>query len=517
MRVFLNKEGREKIKKGIDISVGAISSTLGGAGCTSVIYSGGLVAITRDGVSVARSLVLEGDDNIGATIIRSSAEKQLEDCGDGTSAASIITQKILEYGFECIDKNVNVTELKKGIDMAVSAVSERLKSIADAVGDDNEKIKNIAKISANNDTEIGDLIADAFSQIGNDGDLFIEESKSFETSIRIEKGLKIHTGYISQHFCTVDSVEVELINPYILLYDGKIDKWAQMKPVLDKMMAAQKREILIVCDNMEGEALAALIVNKQRGVLNCVCVRAPYFGEKRKYYMQDIAELTGGVYISVEKGIKDFDISHCGTAEKILVTKDETTIISGLEDVDIVNRISSQIDGLIKHSKSEYETEMLKERKAKVKGKLAVISVGAQTETEMKEKKDRVDDAIKSVKSAIQEGVVPGGGIALFRCISILDNIKVDNNSQSLGVDVIRKSLSAPLKQILENSGIDDKDSILNKLNELGMDIGYNVKTGEIEDMIKSGIIDAAKVVRFSLTNAASIAGTILTAKSLIC
>lgn len=517
MRVFLNKEGREIIKKGIDLSVNTIKTTLGGAGKTCVIYSGGIVGITKDGQTVARNIILEGDDNIGATIIRSSADKQLSDSGDGTTLVSLLTQKIIEYGFECIDRKVDQMELKRGIDMSVEFITKELNAQSEIVGDDNNKIKNIATISANNDNETGALIAEAFKQIGNDGDLFIEESKTVNTSIRVDEGFVINRGYLSPLFCNPETMEAELLNPYILFYDGKIDKFAQLKPVLDGMMKAQKREILIICDNMEGEALQTLAVNRMKGVLNVVVVNAPYFGDRRKHSMEDMAALTNGVYISVEKGIKDFDLTHCGTCDKVLVTKNDCTIIGGKSEEGAIEKIVSQIDALISQSQSDFETEWLKTRKARVKGKLGIISVGAPTETEMKEKKERIEDSIRSVKCAIESGTLPGGGIALFRCIEKLKELKTSNEFQKMGVEVISKSIEAPLRQILENAGIDNKDEIISEILTKDRVFGFNVKTGKIENMLEAGVIDATKVVTTALVNAASVAGTIITAESLIC
>lgn len=523
--IFYGKEAREKIKSGVDKSVNAIKVTLGGCGKTVVIFKGGVLQATKDGVTVAREVYSDDPiENVGITAVRNVTELTLELAGDGTTATALIIQKILELGFNAIHRGVDQIELKKGIDLAVEFVTNEITAQAQQVGEDNDKIKNIATISANNDAELGKLISDAFKEIGNDGTLFIEESKSINTSVKVQEGFKIDRGYMSPLFCTPETMEAELVNPYILFYDGKIDKFAQVKPILDAMMKQQKREILIICDNVESEALQTLAVNRIKGVLNVVCVNAPHFGERRKYSMEDMAAITGGIYISVEKGIKEFDISHCGVAEKILITKNETTIIGSKGDKEVVEKISNQIDALINQSESDFEITMLKQRKAKVKGKLAVISVGAPSETEMKEKKDRVEDAVRSVECAIELGIVPGGGIALLRCAEGLDGLiySTRNKDQKLGVEIVRKAIEAPIRQILENAGVSAKGnifkrSIIDKILLLEYPFGYNVKKGMIEDLLKSGVIDAAKVVITQLTNAASVAGTIITSESLIC
>lgn len=517
MRVFLNKEGREIIKKGIDLAVGAIKTTLGAGGRNSIIYSGGIVYSTRDGVSVARSIVLDGDLNIGASIIRNSTEQQLQDCGDATTCTAIITQKIIEYGFDAIDKSIDVTELKRGLDKGVEIVCDEIDRMSVQVGDDNEKIKNIATISANNDNELGTLIAGAFKEIGNEGTLFIEESKSVNTSVRVENGYKIDKGYMSPLFCNPETMEAELINPYILFYDGKIDKFSQVKPLLDEMMKLQKRELLIICDNVEGEALQTLALNRIKGVLNIVCVNAPHFGDRKTYTMNDMSAITSGTYITSEKGIKDFGIAHCGTAEKVLVTNSDTTIIGAKCNKEDIEKISNQIDALISQSDSDMEILMLKQRKAKVKGRLAVISVGGNSEIEMKEKKDRVEDAVKSTEAAISEGVVIGGGVALLRCVSVLENITGISEKQMVGIGILKKSLTEPLFQILENAGIENKEQVIESILKMEPQFGFNVKTGAIENLFESGVIDAAKVIKFAVKNGTSVAGTIIMSESLVC
>jgi len=520
MRVFLDKEGRSIIKAGVDLAANTIKTTLGGAGKTAVIFSGGLVGITKDGVTVSRNLILEGDLNIGATIIRNATEKQLQESGDGTTAVTILTQKMLEYGFEAIEANIDQNELKKGLDIGVDLVCKEIEKTAVKVDNDYNKIKNIATISANNDYELGSLISNAFEEIGSDGTLFIEESKTFNTSVKVEKGFRLDRGYISPLLADQATLECELIKPQILLFDGKIDKMNNLIPVLTKMKETKGMEhmhILIICENVEGEALKSLLVNRIKGAINVTCVNSPFFGQFKDYAMEDIAALTGATYISLNKGINDFDLKYWGTCEKVFVTRDQTTIIGGKGNHEEIEKSLNQIETLIKNSDSAVEIEFLKKRRSNLKGTLAVISVGAATEIEMKEKKDRVDDAVRSVEAAISEGVVVGGGVALARCIKALENIPGITSKQKVGVDILKKSLIAPLHQIIKNAGVENFEEVANNILSMDVGFGFNVKTGKIENLLETGVIDAAKVCKSAIKNAGSVSGTILMSESLIC
>lgn len=533
MRVFFGKEAREKLMSGIAISVNAIKTTLGGAGKTSIAYKGGIVEISKDGVTLARNIILDDPiENCGAVIIRNVTEKTLSDAGDNTTSTAVLTQKILELGFAEIDAGVRQIDLQRGIQKAVDIVSEELKKMSKPVGDDNEKIKNIATISANGDQELGSLIASAFKEVGNEGDVFIEESRTFKTHMRTETGFRIDRGYMSPLFANQATFISELTHPLILLYDGKIDKWKQIEKVMNAAYEKKIRDILIICENVEGEALKMLLVNhinnpSGKGGFNICCVNAPSFGERRRNALEDIAALTNATYISNEKGITDITIDMCGTCERVIVRNNDTTIIGTNASQEAINKIFSQIDNLIEQAETDMEVLFLKQRKSRVRGKLSVISCGAPSDIEMKEKKDRVEDAILSVKAAIEMGIVPGGGIALLRCAEKLNESITDNKHQQKGIKIIKECLEAPLRQILHNAGIMDvregeydgmtKDELVNQLKSASKpEMGYNVQTDKIEDLYESGIIDAAKVVMVSLVNAASVAGTILTAETLI-
>lgn len=518
MRVFLNKEGRRIIQEGINLAVDCIKSTLGASGKTAIIYSGGQVGITKDGLLISRSLVLEGDLNIGAQIIRNATEIQLRAVGDGTTLVSVVTQKIIEYGFDCIERGIDLFDLKSGIDKSVEVIKNELSKQAEQINGDNEKIKNIATISANNDISIGELISEAFGKIGHDGELFIEESKTNLTSVTVQEGFRIDNGWMSPLFANRETMESELIQPYILLFEGKIDRWNQISGLLSEMMDAKRtKDILIICDNIEGEALQTLVTNRLKGQLNVTCVRAPYFGERRKYAMEDISALTGATYISTDRGIGTMKLSHTGVCDKCVITGNDTTILNGHGDKEEVEKISNQIDALLTQSKSDYETTMLKQRKSMVLGRLATISVGAPSESEMKEKKDRVEDAVLSCKSAILSGTLPGGGVSLLMCIEKLKILETKNESQKLGVEVMIKAIEAPIRQILENAGIDNKDEIISEILSKGTNFGFNIKSRKVENLREAGVIDAANVITNAVENAASVAGTVLTAESLIC
>ena len=512
--IIYNVDARNKIKEGVDALANAVKVTLGPKGRNVIIEkSYGAPTVTKDGVTVAKEIELEDKfENMGAQLVKEVASKTNDIAGDGTTTATILAQSIVKEGLKNVTAGANPMDLKRGIDKAVKVVVEDLKKQKQDIGNDNEKIKQVATISANNDPEIGDQIANAMSKVKKEGVITIEEAKSIETSVDIVEGMQFDRGYISSYFVTdTEKMETVFDNPYILIHDKKISSMKDLLPILEKSVQTG-RPLLIICEDIEGEALATLVVNKIRGTISIAAVKAPGFGDRRKEMLEDIAILTGGTVISEEKGFKleDADISYLGQAEKITVTKDNTTIVSGKGNKDDIHARIAQIKAQIEKSTSDYDKEKLQERLAKLAGGVAVIHVGAASEVEMKEKKDRFEDALNATRAATEEGIIPGGGVGYIRAINALDNIKFDNNDEKVGIAIIRRALEEPLRQIVENAGLEGS-VIVQKVKEGKVDFGFNARTEVYENLFKSGVVDPLKVSRVALENAASIAGMILT------
>jgi len=509
---------RESLKIGLDTLADAVKVTLGPKGRNVLLQKEhGQPHITKDGVTVAKTIELEDVfENMGAQLVKEVASKTGEEAGDGTTTATVLAQEIARLGFEYVENGSNPMELKKGIDEAVKLVVTDLEKQAIVVGSDYDKIKQIATISANNDTIIGELIADAFQKVGTDGVITVEESKGIQTSMELVEGMQFDKGYLSAHFVTnVDKMASDLENPYILLYDGRLSNMNDILTLLEGI-SGESKPILIIADDVEGELLGTLVVNKLRGTLKVCAVKSPAFGDRKKEMMNDIAVLTGGTFISSEVGLKieEADISMLGTAEKVTIGKDSTTIVNGGgNSEEIVKRIE-QIKSQIETTTSDYDKEKLQERLAKLSGGVAVLYIGAGSEVEMKEKKDRVDDALHATRAGIAEGIVEGGGIALLKASDSLLNVEL-NESTSFkdGYDILYTALSAPISQILKNCGVTE-DSVLLYIKENGG--GYDAKNEKFVDMFEAGIIDPKKVTRIALENAASVAGMILTTECMV-
>ncbi len=520
-QILFDSELRKQFKIGMDKVADPVRSTMGFSG-RNVMISHNMMQVpetTKDGVKTARSISLKDPvENAAAWLTKSVAEKTLELAGDSTTCATLLFQNIVTESFKNIEAGANSVEIKKGIEKATASVLAQLKEQSAPIGDSNEKIRQIATVSANNDEEIGGLIAEAFKVIGNEGILLIEEGRSVETKIRVEDGYQFDRGFTSNFWLTdKEKMVCELKSPLILVIDGKIEKMSQLKKFFTDVVKAQKKEILIIADSVEGEAMDTLLYNKIQGVLNVVVVNAPSYGERRKQMMEDIAVLTGGKYVSQDYGINisDVGMQHCGTCEKLVVTKDTTTIVNGDGEKSSIASRSLQIKSMIEQSESEIEQEMLKQRLAKLNGGIAVFSVGGATEIEMKEKKDRVDDAIRATKCAIEEGIIAGGGTALIRCIDALNAIETASADEKTGVDIIKKSIEAPLRQISQNAG-KNGDTYVEKVKDQKGNFGYNAKTGLIEDLVEAGIIDATKVIRVALQNAVSVAVMVIISECLV-
>jgi chaperonin GroEL len=479
----------------------------------------GAPTITKDGVSVAKEIELEDViENMGAQLTKEVASKTADMAGDGTTTATVLAQAIVGPGLKALASGANPMDLKRGIDKAVHAVVEHLKSIAEKVGTDSNKIEQVASISANNDAEIGKMIADAMAKVTTEGVITVEEAKGTSTEVKIVEGMQFDRGYLSPYFVTnSETMECELENPFILITDKKISNLPEILPVLEKT-AQTGRPLLIIAEDVESSALATLVVNKLRGTLKIAAVKAPGFGDRRKEMLKDIAILTGGICISEEQGYKleNADLSYLGQTEKIVIDKDNTTIVNGTgEKAQIVARIN-EIKAQIEKTTSDYDREKLQERLAKLSGGVAVIYVGAATEVEMKEKKDRVDDALHATRAAIQEGIVPGGGAAFIRAQAVLDTLKGLNDDENTGIAIVRRAIEEPLRQIAENAGVEGSIVVLKVKEGKGVDFGYNARTDVYEDLKKAGVIDPAKVSRIALENAASIAAMLLTTEAVI-
>ena len=509
---------RESLMKGVDKLANAVKVTLGPKGRNVMIArSFGAPNVTKDGVTVAKEVELEDAyENLGAQMAKEVANKTSDAAGDGTTTATVLAQAITREGLKNVAAGANPMDIKRGMDAAVDAVIKEIGKMAVKING-KEHIAQVATISANNDPEIGDLLANAMEKVGNDGVITIEESKTAETVLDVVEGMQFDRGYLSPYFVTnTDSMEVALENPYILLYDKKISTMKDLLPMLEHV-AKQGKSLLIIAEDVDGEALATLVVNKMRGTLKVAAVKAPGFGDRRKAMLEDIAILTGGMLVSEDTGAKleDAPVTVLGQAKSITITKDNTTIVEGAGDAASIKGRIGQIKKQIETTTSDYDREKLQERLAKLAGGVAVIKVGAATEVEMKEKKDRVDDAMHATRAAVEEGIVPGGGVALIRAEKAIDALKFDNADQKTGAAIIRRAIEEPLRQIVQNAGLEGS-VVVNKVKEGKDAFGYNAKTDTYEDLIKAGVIDPAKVTRTALKNASSIASMILTTDCVI-
>jgi len=518
-QLFFETDARNKMKKGVDTLANAVKVTLGPKGRNVVIEKKfGSPSVTKDGVTVAKEIELEDAiENMGAQMVKEVASKTADIAGDGTTTATVLAQAIITEGLKNVAAGANPMDLKRGIEKAVKAVIENLRSQSQTVGNDNEKIEQVATISANNDSEIGKLIAQAMKKVSKDGVITIEEAKGIETTVDVVEGMQFDRGYISPYFVTnSEKMQAELENPYILIYDKKISSMKDILHILEKV-AQQGAPLLIISEDLEGEALATLVVNKLRGTLKVAAVKAPGFGDRRKEMLQDIAILTKGIVISEEQGYKleNADLTYLGKAERVVIDKDNTTVVGGKGEKDGITGRINQIKSQIENTTSDYDREKLQERLAKLSGGVAVLNVGAATEVEMKEKKDRVDDALHATRAAVEEGIVPGGGVAYVRAIEALNNIDTLNSDEATGVQIVRRSLEEPLRQIVENCGIEGS-VVVNKVKEGKGDYGFNARTEVYENLIAAGVIDPTKVSRIALENAASIAGMLLTTECVV-
>ncbi len=518
-QVKYNVEARDALKRGVDILANAVKVTLGPKGRNVIIDKKfGSPAITKDGVTVAKEIELKDPiENMGAQMVKEVASKTADIAGDGTTTATVLAQAIVTAGIKNVAAGANPMDLKRGIDKAVTAIVDNLRQQSQTVGEDNNKIKQVASISANNDEVIGSLIAEAMGKVGKDGVITVEEAKGTETEVKTVEGMQFDRGYLSPYFVTnADKMEAELENPYILIYDKKISNMKELLPVLEKQVQTGK-PLLIIAEDLDGEALATLVVNKIRGSLKVAAVKAPGFGDRRKAMLEDIAILTGGTVISEERGYKleNADLSYLGTAEKVVVDKDNTTVINGAgQPEDIKSRVS-QIKAQIETTTSDYDKEKLQERLAKLAGGVAVLYVGAASEVEMKEKKDRVDDALHATRAAVEEGIVAGGGVAFIRAIESLEGMKGSNDDETTGIAIVKRAVEEPLRQICQNAGIEGS-IIVQKVKEGSADFGYNARTDVYENLIAAGVIDPTKVSRVALENAASIAAMLLTTECVL-
>ena len=513
-------EAREQLKKGVDMLANAVKVTLGPKGRNVIIEKKfGAPHITKDGVTVAKEIELvDAFQNTGAQLVKSVASKTGDDAGDGTTTATVLAQSIVATGLKNVAAGANPMDLKRGIDKAVAKVVEHIKTQSEQVGDNYDKIEQVATVSANNDQEIGKLIADAMKKVTKDGVITIEEAKGRETTIGVVEGMQFDRGYLSPYFVTnTEKMECEMESPLILIYDKKISNIKEFLPILEP--AAQTgRPILVIAEDVDSEALTTLVVNRLRAQLKICAVKAPGFGDRRKAMLEDIAVLTGGVVISEEKGLKleQATIEMLGTAEKVTISKDNTTIIGGKGDKELIKDRVNQIKNEIANTTSSYDKEKLQERLAKLSGGVAVLYVGAASEVEMKEKKDRVDDALCATRAAIEEGIVPGGGVAFIRSLESLSGLEGVNEDETTGIEIVKRAIEEPLRQIVENAGLEGS-IVVEKVRSGKGDFGYNARKDTYENLREAGIIDPAKVCRVALENAASIAGMFLTTECVIC
>ncbi|MCD8395072.1 MAG: chaperonin GroEL [Bacteroidales bacterium] len=512
-------KAREDLKKGVDALADAVKVTLGPKGRNVIIEKKfGAPHITKDGVTVAREVELEDPfQNMGAQLVKEVASKTGDDAGDGTTTATVLAQAIINVGLKNVAAGANPMDIKRGIDKAVAVVVEGIKVQAEEVGDDFKKIEDVARISANNDEAIGKLIAEAMKKVKKEGVITVDEGKGTETTVDIVEGMQFDRGYISPYFVTnTEKMECEMEQPFILIYDKKISNLKDMLPILEQT-AQSGRPLLIIAEDVDQEALATLIVNRLRGSLKICAVKAPGFGDRRKEMLQDIAILTGGQVISEEVGLKleNATMDMLGRAEKVTVNKENTTIVNGAGSKEAIAARVAQIKAQIEQTTSDYDKEKLQERLAKLAGGVAVLHIGAPSEVEMKEKKDRVDDALSATRAAIAEGIVPGGGVAYIRCIPQLEGLKGDNEDELTGIHIIKRAIEEPLRQIVANAGVEGA-VVVQKVKEGNADFGYNARTDTFEDLFPAGVIDPAKVTRVALENAASIAGMFLTTECVI-
>ena len=510
---------REELKKGVDALADAVKVTLGPKGRNVIIEKKfGAPHITKDGVSVAREVELEDPfQNMGAQLVKEVASKTGDDAGDGTTTATVLAQSIINVGLKNVTAGANPMDLKRGIDKAVAAVVASIKGMSQEVGDDFKKIEDVARVSANNDETIGRLIAEAMEKVKKEGVITVDEAKGTETTIEVVEGMQFDRGYISPYFVTdSEKMECAMENPFLLLHDKKISNLKDILPILEQT-AQSGRPLLIIAEDVDQDALATLVVNRLRGSLKICAVKAPGFGDRRKEMLEDIAILTGGNVISADKGmaLTTATMQDLGTATKVTVTKENTTIVNGAGSKEAIAQRVGQIKAQIAQTTSDYDREKLQERLAKLAGGVAVLHIGAPSEVEMKEKKDRVDDALSATRAAIAEGIVPGGGVAYIRCLAALDNLKGDNDDETTGIDIVRRAIEEPLRQIANNAGVEGA-VVVQKVREGNGDFGYNARTDTYENLLASGVIDPAKVTRVALENAASIAGMFLTTECVI-
>jgi chaperonin GroEL len=512
-------EARDLLKKGVDALADAVKVTLGPKGRNVVIDKKfGAPQVTKDGVTVAKEIELKDEfENLGAQMVKEVASKTNDDAGDGTTTATVLAQAIVNVGLKNVTAGANPMDLKRGIDKAVIKVIESLQGMSEDIGDDNTKIEQVASVSANNDLEIGKLISEAMEKVQKEGVITIEEAKVSETYVEVVEGMQFDRGYISPYFVTdTEKMEAVLENPYILLFDKKISVMKDLLPVLEST-AQTGRPLLIIAEDVDGEALATLVVNKLRGSLKVASVKAPGFGDRRKEMLEDIAILTGGTVISEEKGLKleGATLDMLGQCEKISVDKDNTTVVNGAGDKETINARVNQIKVQIENTTSDYDKEKLQERLAKLAGGVAVLYVGAASEVEMKERKDRMNDALNATRAAVEEGIIPGGGVAYLRTVDALEGLEGENDDETTGIAIVRRSLEEPLRIIAENAGVEGSVAV-QKVKEGKGDFGFNARTDTYENLMKAGVIDPTKVTRIALENAASIAGMLLTTECVL-
>ena len=518
-QIFFDIEARNKMKKGVDTLANAVKVTLGPKGRNVVLEKKfGSPSVTKDGVTVAKEIELEDPiENMGAQMVKEVASKTADIAGDGTTTATVLAQSIIGEGLKNVAAGANPMDLKRGIDKAVIKVIESLKGMSQTVGNNNEKIEQVATISANSDSEIGKLIAEAMTKVGKEGVITVEEAKGTDTTVEVVEGMQFDRGYISPYFVTnSEKMEAELQNPYILIYDKKISAMKDILHILEKV-AQSGRPLLIIAEDLEGEALATLVVNKLRGTIKVAAVKAPGFGDRRKEMLQDIAVLTKGIVISEEQGYKleNADLSYLGTAASVTINKDNTTVVDGKGEKNDIEARINQIKSQIESTTSDYDKEKLQERLAKLSGGVAVLYVGAATEFEMKEKKDRVDDALHATRAAVEEGIVPGGGVSYIRSIKAIEDLKGINEDETTGIQIVKRAIEEPLRQIVANCGMEGS-IVVQKVKEGTGDYGFNARTEVYENLFAAGVIDPTKVTRIALENAASIAGMLLTTECVI-
>ncbi|MBM4168574.1 MAG: chaperonin GroEL [Ignavibacteria bacterium] len=517
--IQFNADARSALKRGVDQLADAVKVTLGPKGRNVVIDKKfGPPTVTKDGVTVAKEIELTDPiENMGAQMVREVASKTSDVAGDGTTTATILAQAIVREGLKNVTAGANPMDLKRGVDLAVKNVVAGLKTLSKEIGDDREKIAQVGSVSANNDRSIGELIASAMEKVGKDGVITVEEAKGTETTLEVVEGMQFDRGYLSPYFVTdAETMEAALEDPYILIHDKKISAMKDLLPILEKI-AQSGRSMLLIAEEVEGEALATLVVNKLRGTLRVCAVKAPGFGDRRKAMLEDIAVLTGGTVISEEKGFKleNAQISYLGTAKRVTIDKDNTTIVEGAGKKEDIKKRINEIKQQIDKTTSDYDKEKLQERLAKLSGGVAVLKIGASTEVEMKEKKARVEDALHATRAAVEEGIIPGGGVAYLRCLNDLDEIKADNEDQKVGIEIVRRALEEPVRQIVGNAGMEGS-VVVNKIKEGKDDFGFNAQTEQYENLIKAGVIDPTKVARVALENASSVAGLLLTTEATV-